>query len=101
MRRENDGVPHVVTISPKRWPLARAKTRAAIRAQVLSALEQRYRPEFDDPSGPIRLQFSPRGDRRAAKEEVTAVLDAADRRWRRAFDLYPNESSLRRSSRSI
>jgi hypothetical protein len=88
-------VPHVVTISPKRWPLARAKTRAAIRAQLLRALE-RYRPEFDDPSGPIRLHFSPRSDLRAAKEEVAAVLDAADRRWGRAFDLYVLASLLAR-----
>jgi hypothetical protein len=96
--RENVRVPHVVTISPRHWPLARAKTRVAIRAQLLSALEG-YRPEFDDPSGQIRLHFSPLRDLRAAKEEVAAVVDAADRRWRRAFDLYPNEQSLRRSSR--
>ncbi|MDP9256144.1 MAG: hypothetical protein M3Q31_06260 [Actinomycetota bacterium] len=89
-------MPRVVTISLKRWPLARAKTRAAIRAQLVSAREQRYRLEYHDPSGSIRLHFSPRRDRRAAKDEIDAVLDAADRRWRRAFDLYPNESSLRR-----
>jgi hypothetical protein len=85
-------VPHVVTISPKRLPLARARTRAAIRARILTALEH-HRPDVDA-SGSIRLYFSPRRDPRAAKEEVAALLDVADHHWRRAFVLYPTESSL-------
>src|ERR1700712_5428825 len=88
---------HVVTISPKRLSLARARTRTLIRAQIVVALAD-YRPEVEGDTGSIRLYFSPRHDPRGAKDEVTALLDAADRRWRRAFALYPTESSLRERS---
>jgi hypothetical protein len=86
-------MPHVVTIWPKRVPLVRARTRVAMRAQIVAALAN-HRPELDGVSGSIRLYFSPRDDARAAKEEVAALLDKVDPRWRRAFVLYPTESAL-------
>ena len=87
-------MPHVVTISPRRVSLVRARTRAAMRARIIAVLAD-HRPEVDGVSGSIRVYFSPRHDPRAAKEEVAALLNAAHPQWRRAFALYPTEFRLK------
>ena len=43
----------------------------------------------------IKIHFPKRKGPRAAKDEVTRALDAADANWRRVFVLYPKESALR------
>jgi hypothetical protein len=56
---------------------------------------EHYRARIERDPERIEIDFPKGRGGRSARAEVTEALDAADRRWRRVFVLYPSESSLR------
>jgi hypothetical protein len=67
-----------------------------MRERIERALVDRYRARREVDPQRIVVDFPKRASRRAAKEEIAAALDQVEPRWRRLYDLYPSESSLRR-----
>jgi hypothetical protein len=85
---------NVVTLTPRVLTLPTRRNRET-RARIERFVVERYRARLESDPERIEMDFPKSVGGRAAKNEVSQALDSVDPRWRRAFTLYPTESSLR------
>ena len=85
---------NVVTLVP-RGLFFRKRNHPEARKAIRSYLEDRFRGRVSERSDCVEVDFPKRMGGRAAKDEVAAALDEFDPQWRRLYDLFPTEDSLR------
>ena len=88
---------NVVTLLPRLLVLPTPRNRAA-RETVQTNVVRHFRAT-EGAHQSLRMDFPKRKGARAAKDEVAALLDEIEPRWRRLYVLYPTEDALRGQGR--